>query len=365
MINGLNNSNNVRVSVRSNQVKMLDRDGKLTGEVIGKEFKDADMPVYDLIDYMVEKGYYSSKEEFFEVLHKNQENAKREDAASTAHKAVNSGIADNILIAEVDLTQRFTPTGDPEQDKRLAAKYDYFDSCTDYTNAADYDELTANEDLTGLTVSEKYKAIFEKYQHCYGENFLEAGAIRYWASPVVEKFNSELREKCGTDYGCEIEKAHRELLYGSTSKSEARQKILDKYTENGNLTVRNLFKAVNEMCLCGAANGGLGGIYDTVLDRIESNTGNVDEYYKEDHIGLLISKLDNYITASDCQKMLKTYQSRSYFQGVSAEQGAVIKQIIEACGGGYGSLAKVGFPADAFGRMISVSEKNRFAWIKL
>ncbi|MDE6594923.1 MAG: hypothetical protein K2K44_02805 [Oscillospiraceae bacterium] len=271
---------------------------------------------------------------------------------------------ENILIAKVDLSQRFTPTGDPEKDRKLAAKYDYFDSCMDYTNVGDFDEITANEDFTGMTTAEKYKAIFEKYQHCYGENFLEAGAVRYWDSGVVKRFNSEIEEHCGAYFGSEIEKAHRELLYGNASKSEVRQKILEKYTEDGNLTVRNLFKAVNEMCLSGVADDGLGGIYDTVLDRIESNTDNVDEYYKEDHVGLLISKLDNYITANDCQKMLKKYQSRSNFQGASAEQGAVISQIIEACGGGYGSIRQMGISIE---KMASSSERARanFTWIKI
>lgn len=359
MINNVNYNNSVRFSARSNQVKMLDRDGKFTGEVIGEEFKDADMPVYDFAEYMAEKMGFPDKESFFEYLHGNRE-LPAESPLNSKTVEINGQTynVDDIPIAKVDLTQRFTPTGDPEQDRKLAAKYDYFDSCMDCTNAADFDELTANEDFTGMTVAEKYKAIFEKYQHCYGENFLEAGAVRYWASGVVERFNGELDEHCGKHYGSEIEKAHRELLYGSASNSEVRQKILDKYSENGSLTVRNLFKAVNEMCLSGVADGGLGGIYDTVLDRIESNAYNEDEYYREDHIELLIDKLDKPVTAMDCQKMLNTYKSRSHFQGASAEQGAAIRQIIEACGASLGGISVDSVSAAS-------SKNSDFTWIKL
>lgn len=324
---------------------------------------DPDMPVVDLAEYAAEKLGFPDKEAFLEYVRKSYVSQKSENKTVEINGQTYN--ADDIPIAKVDLAEKFTPTGDPEQDRKLAAKYGYFDSCTDYTNSGDYAEMTANEDFSGMSAAEIYKEIFEKYRHCYGENFLETGAVRYWTSPLVRKFNSEIEEKCGTAYYSEeIQQAHRELLYGKATNSEVRRKILEKYTENGNITVRNLFKAVNEMCLSGVADGGLGGIYDTVLDRIESNTDNVDEYYNEDHEGLLISKLDNYITAKDCQKMLKNYQSRAQFQGAGAEQGAAIKQIIEACSGGYGSVRQIGISIE---KMSSSSERAKasLTWLKI
>ena len=368
MINGLNNSNNVRFSVRSNQVKMLDRDGKLTGEVIGKEFKDADMPVYDLIDYMVEKGYYSSKEEFFKVLHKNQENAKREDAASSAHKAGNSGIAGNIQIADFSELYEFYPTGDREQDYQIQMGINYNKTCYNGKNYWDYDKLTAEEDFTGMSSAEIYKAIYEKYQHCYGENFIDINAIPYVRPPhsedsygeLIDKLYNELEKAVGSSNYADVQKARREALYGDMDDYDVRAAIIEKYKGDDGITNSDLYKITAEMDRCGVG-GGMHSPLKSVLTKDRSqilynSTLGIKTSVEDScamHEAMLASPADTYLIDG-------ILRHSSAMGTTNSELNSAVDQLREACNGYSGNIT-----VNSVGNAANDSESSGFAWIKL
>lgn len=148
---------------------------------------------------------------------------------------------------------RFESSGNPTYDRNVELGLDYKSSCFDFTNINDYNELTAKEDFTGMSEEEIYKAIYEKFQHCYGENFLDAEAIDYPSTPqacddayiqIIRKFENEVNSHCET--GSRI--LRREALYEGMSDSEIRDAVIKKYTfEDGTMTLAGLHKAVNEL----------------------------------------------------------------------------------------------------------------------
>ncbi len=171
-----------------------------------------------------------------------------------------------IPVADLSKRYEFYSTGDPEQDHQIQMGLDYKKSCFDLTHSREFDEITAAQKengFDGMSRAEKYAAIYEKYQYCYGENFLEADAIEYVSPPMSEdgylsavyRFYREVSDACGGASGAA--KARKKVLYDGMNDNEIRQAIIDKYTVDGVLTQRNLFKAANEMDLCGVG-GGIG-----------------------------------------------------------------------------------------------------------
>lgn len=169
-------------------------------------------------------------------------------------------------------------TGDTETDKILELLYDFYESCFDTAHTDEFFTLSRSMDLTGMTNAEKYKAIYEKYQYCFGENFLDIIAVQYggysekslerdpyWL--VYRNFCNEIENACGNDK-TEIQKARIESLYGKgLSSSEVRQKIIDKYYYEG-MTLRDLMKMAREMNTCGVDPGLWNLIDEITINRI-------------------------------------------------------------------------------------------------
>lgn len=243
--------------------------------------------------------------------------------AEAEEKAKNCKVIDNILIAKFDNLHRFESTGDEAWDKKISDTLDYYSSCISFKNEKDYDELTAAEDFTGMTRTEKYLAIYQKYRHCYGENFLDADAVDgvyipncslydpY--SPVIRKFNKEVIEACGGEE--KAAKARREALYGDCENDfEVREAIIKKYTSDntgGKLTRREYYKIAREMDYCGVG-GGIGNSLRSWsyvpknVREIENGALNKNRVSSE--------YLDSYITPSDIEEIERSYDylSRSF-----------------------------------------------------
>lgn len=343
---------------------MLDRDGNFTGEVIGEEFRDADMPVYNIIDYMVDNGYYSSKEEFFEVLHRNQEAAKHKDDENSIKKAVVSGISGDIQIADFGELYEFYPTGDPDRDYQIQMGLNYNKTCYDGTNYWDYEKLTAEEDFTGMSAAEIYKAIYEKYQHCYGENFIDINAVPYIRPPqsedfyggLIDKFYNELETVVG-DYS-ERKQARREALYGDMDDHDVRAAIIEKYAADG-FTNADLYKIAAEMDRCGVGGGAHGALYSVLTPDRSKILYNWTLTHKEIgneeacamHEQMLASPADTYLVDG-------ILMHGKGMGSLNPTMTAAVEQLRQACGGFSGGISVDSVSADS-------SKNSDFTWIKL
>ncbi len=205
-------------------------------------------------------------------------------------------------------------TGDTTQDMYIRMGMDYKASCFDFRNAGHFASLTAEQEASGfegMSNSDKYKAIYEKYQYCYGESFLDAAAIDYVSPPLpydkymslIRQFNDEVNEACGG--AAETTKARREALYGDMSDVEIRAEIMESYSENGKITQRNLFKAANEMSLCGV-DGGL----RAMLNPIGNPFAYRDYGIMNDPTITRENQLDMTVTADYIEKLEKVYENR-------------------------------------------------------
>ncbi|MCH5348499.1 MAG: hypothetical protein J1E40_04185 [Oscillospiraceae bacterium] len=227
---------------------------------------------------------------------------------------------DLVIITEEELraywaqasNYLFEPTGDPKQDKIIELTLLYRRSCVDYTHASEFDKLTEEMDLTGMSNAEKYMAIYEKYKYCYGENFTDVGAVNYPSFTeygtqfhIYSQFEDEVNEACGG--AAAAKKARIEALYGKGLKaSEVRQKIIDKYYYDG-MTLRDLLKMTNEMRLCGV-DGGITNLLDPV-----SNPGTYfgsESANQYDRITNRESILDEPVSKEFMRKMYNSFNAR-------------------------------------------------------
>lgn len=213
-------------------------------------------------------------------------------------------------IAKFDNISRYHPTGDEKYDRKVNEALDYYESCFDCRNSHDYDELTAKEDFTGMTTAEKYLAVYKKYQHCYGENFLDGSAASLWAVPydydyyghVLTKFYRETEDICGDNKAAMA--ARREALYGDCENdSEVRDAIIKKYMDgkpSNGITRRDYNKIVREMDMCGVG----GGISNNLQEwaYIPKNIHNLS------HESFSSAKyLDSYLTSTDIEDITRSY----------------------------------------------------------
>lgn len=249
-----------------------------------------------------------------------------------------------IAFIDFDSMKRypFEPTGDEEVDRIMQLGYDYRKSCFDLTNRKDYEAMTAAEDFTGMTDAEIFKAIYEKYQHCYGENFYEAYAIDYLNmhmertyGSILRQFEDELSGVFGDYYGSRVQNARREALYGNMRDDEIRRTIMEKYMEDGSITLRNLFKALNEMDACGG-----GGEMMSGLNRPANFGDGVDSIYNSlsqtESIWARERNMDKPVTPKLFQQLKSFCEYQVNFNHGSKKKLSAINQIMEMCGGGYG-----------------------------
>lgn len=161
-----------------------------------------------------------------------------------------------LPIADFSKRNPYT-TGNAEKDYLIHIGGKYRQSCWNGAHWTELDSLTKSADYTGMSDVEKYKAIYEKYQYCFGENFLDTEAIGFSRPPAsddsyrltVLKFYDELKENFGSRAASM--KVRCEALYGTTDKYEVRQAIIDKYMNDGEITLGNFYKMANEMYECG------------------------------------------------------------------------------------------------------------------
>lgn len=107
------------------------------------------------------------------------------DTLSISASVQNIGVAD--LSKRTVGEEEYYKTGDTTQDMYIRMGMDYKASCFDFRNAGHFASLTAEQETSGfegMSNADKYKAIYEKYQYCYGESFLDAAAIDYVSPPT-------------------------------------------------------------------------------------------------------------------------------------------------------------------------------------
>ena len=265
---------------------------------------------------------------------------KQEAAAAATPNPYGDAAIARIGPSSVTKWYDFEPTGDEEVDRIMQLGYDYRKSCYDYTNSGDFAAMTAAEDFTGMTKAEIYKSIYEKYQHCYGENFYDSIAISYFEQkydPVFRQFEDEIYSALGDHYySSTVQKARREALYGDMNDYEVRKTIMEKYMENGNITLRNLFKALNEMDACGVGGEMMSGLnrptnFGDGTDSIFDSLSQTESMLARER------NMDQYVTPKLFQQLQRFCESHVNSCGGNPKKVAAINQIIEMCNGGYGS----------------------------
>lgn len=249
-----------------------------------------------------------------------------------AQQSQTNSVLQNNKVADLSKSYSFYSTGDAEQDHQIALGLEYKKSCFDFTHAKEFNEISSAQkesDFNDMSNAEKYAAIYKKYTYCYGENFLDADAIEYVNPPISEdeylsiihRFKKEVNETCG---GAEkaIE-ARRAALYGNMSDYEIRQAIMDKYNNNGEMTQRNLFKASNEMNLCG-----VGGGMNNALNPIGNPFIYKDPLNSESSTDIRERMLDTSVNKSFLRDIEKVYNNRIIVGGyVDADFYEVLSQI--------------------------------------
>ena len=332
------------------------------------DLKNSDMPVIDFADFLVESGMFSSREELSEYIKRTSipyvegsedfypngsiHSETPEEYRKRMERNAQNFDRSNIAVINIPDYEYYTGNegytscvqGDPS-DPMIAAQnravnygMRYKSSCFDFTNQNDYLALTKSADYTGMTAAEKYRAIYEKYQHCYGRNFLDALAINYTApmqndpyTELCEKFETEIANVCGLsgDYSERAEQLRqlrREALYGEeASDEEVRQMITEKYPPMGEITFRDFYKMTNEMEMCGA-----GGHVNNCIGEIFSSVGG---YYSNGSGGydLRENMMDTKVTFDHLRFMQKSYNGR-LSSGISMHPdfGTVLNELMAA-----------------------------------
>jgi len=279
-------------------------------------------------------GRVTGKKSNFTKLQEAKTSSFRDTLTLSAAQESGSEVR-SMGVADLSVRQSFYSTGDPEQDRQIALGLEYKRSCFDFTHAKEFDEITAKQKEAGfddLSRTEKYAAIYKKYQYCYGENFLDAKAIEYVDPPlsedgcmsIIKKFNNEVADVCGG--GGKTAKVRKAALYGDMSDYEVRQAILQKYSKNGEMSQRDLFRAANEMDLCGVG----GGIRDS-LNPIGNPFIYKDPLGTESTAEVREKMLDTPVTSSFLNDIEKVYKNRIMVGGyVDGDFFRVLGQIMSS-----------------------------------
>ncbi|MDE6709308.1 MAG: hypothetical protein K2J76_02325 [Oscillospiraceae bacterium] len=249
----------------------------------------------------------------------------------------------------------------PEFDNNVENGLRYQRSCFDFTNSWEFAKRTAAEDFTGMSDAEIYKAIYEKYQYCYGKNFYYGKAISYPIAPsefddynkVIRRFNNEVAAALGGRE--QVEAARREALYGDMSDYEVRQAIIDEYDLSDGMTFRELYKMTYDIWKVGL-DGGLHNRLDDLFDDFST----AESRANCDNIATRENYLDTKVSGKYFSELQKFYDNAMLRgNGILHEYSATLNQIREACGAGSGGVSVSSVSA------ASSALKNDFQWIKL
>ena len=284
--------------------------------------------VYEPSSRFLSKEEVKSAVSFMETYADAIKKAEEKKTQSADFPEYDVAVFDFTVHAPTDIE----PTGDAKFDKKVQEAIAYYNSCFDFTNSGDFRDLTVAEDFTGMTKAEKYAAIYQKYQHCYGENFLEGNAADTWYipskynvyKPIIDNFNQEIYAACGKNGA---EKARKEALYGDCKNDyEVREAIIQKYMQNstdGRLTHRDYYKMTYEMDLCGVGGG---------ICRSMHNETYVTHYLGDTALDDNTSEkfLDSYITQTDIQDIINSYSIVSQYSFDTSSYFPALNQIISA-----------------------------------
>ncbi|MDE7302200.1 MAG: hypothetical protein K2N60_02645 [Oscillospiraceae bacterium] len=221
----------------------------------------------------------------------------------------------------------------PEFDTNIENGLRYQRSCFDYTNSWEFAKLTAAEDFTGMSDSEIYKAIYEKYQYCYGKNFYYSKAISYPIATsefddynkIIRRFNNEVAAALGGEE--QVKAARREALYGDMSDYEVRQAIIDEYDLSDGMTFRELYKMTYDIWKVGLD----GGLHNR-LDELFYDFSTAESRANCDNIAAREKYLDTKVSGKYFSELQKFYDNAVYRgNGILPEYSAALNQIKAAC----------------------------------
>lgn len=263
---------------------------------------------------------------------------------------------DRIPLEEL-LDGLYTPEFSPNVENGLR----YQRSCFDFTNSADFAKLTAAEDFTGMSDAEIYKAIYEKYQYCYGKNFYYGKAISYPIAPseyddynkIIRRFNNEVSAALGERE--QVEAARREALYGDKSDYEVRQAIIDEYDLSDGMTFRELYQMTYDIWKVGLD----GGLHNR-LDDLFYDFSTAESRANCDNIATRENYLDTNVSGKYLSELQKFY-ANSLVSGstILPQYMTTLNQIEAACGVSSGNISVSSVSTG------SSTAKNNFQWIKL
>lgn len=253
------------------------------------------------------------------------------------------GVADISKRTEPEYTTCITALdGNPNHpniekiNRQINIGMEYKKSCFDFTFSKDFAQMKADEEAVGyenMTAAEKYETVYNRYTHCYGENFLDAFMLSY-PSPaqedpyrqIVDNFYSEIEQLCGSrEAGMQ---ARREMLYGDMSDYDVRNSIIEEHCPDEEMTFRDFYSMTYDMELCG-----VGGDVHYWISEIFDGYG----YYLNDGNGFYQERrdemLDSTVTSEHLNFMQNNYYGRIYSGGsVNPEFGAVLSQVMATFG---------------------------------
>lgn len=266
-------------------------------------------------------------------------------------------IVDVSTLDRISFEGLYTPEFDPNVENGLK----YMRSCFDFTNSWEFAKLTAAEDFTGMSDAEIYKAIYEKYQYCYGKNFYYGKAISYPIAPseyddyskVIRRFNNEVAAALGGRE--QVEAARRKALYGDMSDYEVRQTIIDEYDLSDGMTFRELYQMTYDIWKAGLD----GGLHNR-LDDLFYDFSTAESRASCDNIATRENFLDTNVSGKYFRELQKFYDNAMLRgNGILPEYSATLNQIRAACCANAGGIS-VSYVSSA-----SAAAKNDFQWIKL
>jgi hypothetical protein len=186
--------------------------------------------------------------------------------------------------------------------------------------SVDFRKLSRDADLSGfsdLTDTDKYKAIYEHYQECFGDDFLKSFAFgvpypgNYYS--IFKTFNDEISEVFGGQK--EAQKVYRKAYYSDMTDEEIRKTIIENYPQKGKRTYRDILEMSFDMYRAGVDNG----LFSSgILQDVAQNTAANGTNY---------ARILDKTAGSDSQtKVWQQYQNRSKFT-LSSSAGSVISDI--------------------------------------
>jgi hypothetical protein len=188
----------------------------------------------------------------------------------------------------------------------------------DTTNHYEFLRLTEETDLTELSDTEKYMSILDKYEYCYGNDFLNSFSLGtpypYMYLGLLKRFNSELTEQFGSAEAAQ--KVSRQAEYGNMTNAQIRAEIIDKYPPKGERTYRDIMYMSYEMSRAGVDNGLFG---NGLLQDAAQSYGNKTA---ADYAKTLDKKVGNDYEA----KVWKLFENRTKYT-LPKSIGMVISEI--------------------------------------